>query len=227
MAAGLPGRVTGILNKLRYIARGNETGAVFSMRKLGIAVICVSLVWPMTASADIFSTKGKKRVFNTQTRVLDTRAKQQYNASVKLQPEKVHTPSKWDDAPAAGYSGKYKGRYLTVAKDSARRYGIPENLFLRLVQQESGWNPRARSHKGAIGLAQLMPGTAAYLGVDPHDPHQNLDGGARYLAEQYRTFKSWRLALAAYNAGPKAVTRYNGVPPYKETRNYVKVIWGQ
>ena len=72
-----------------------------------------------------------------------------------------------------------------------------------------------------------MPGTAAYLGVDANDPHQNLDGGARYLAEQYRTFKSWRLALAAYNAGPKAVEKYKGIPPYKETRNYVKIIYGQ
>lgn len=201
---------------------------VFSMRKLAIAVTAVSLVWPMAATADILSTKGKKRIFSSQTRVLDTRAKQQYNASVKLQPQKIHTPSKWDEAaPALGYNGKYKGQYLNVAKDSARRHGIPENLFLRLVQQESGWNPRAVSHKGAIGLAQLMPGTANYLGVDPNDPRQNLDGGARYLAEQYRTFKSWRLALAAYNAGPKAVQKYNGIPPYKETRNYVKIIYGQ
>ncbi|WP_152474710.1 lytic transglycosylase domain-containing protein [Roseovarius sp. THAF9] len=198
------------------------------MRKLAIAVTAVSLAWPMAATADILSTKGKKRIFSSQTRVLDTRAKQQYNASVKLQPQKIHTPSKWDEAaPALGYNGKYKGQYLNVAKDSARRHGIPENLFLRLVQQESGWNPRAKSHKGAIGLAQLMPGTANYLGVDPNDPRQNLDGGARYLAEQYRTFKSWRLALAAYNAGPKAVQKYNGIPPYKETRNYVKIIYGQ
>lgn len=122
----------------------------------------------MAATADILSTKGKQRVFSSQTRVLDTRAKQQYNASIRLQPQKVHTPSKWDDAaPAVGYSGKYKGQYLNVAKDSARRHGIPENLFLRLVQQESGWNPRAVSHKGAIGLAQLMPGTANYLGSIP------------------------------------------------------------
>ena len=71
-----------------------------------------------------------------------------------------------------------------------------------------------------------MPGTARRLGVDPHDPHQNLDGGARYLRQQYDTFGSWRLALAAYNAGPKAVAKHNGVPPYRETRNYVRVIWG-
>ncbi|NNU80768.1 lytic transglycosylase domain-containing protein [Halovulum dunhuangense] len=112
------------------------------------------------------------------------------------------------------------------ARAAAMRHGIPVDLFMALVTQESGWNPRAVSHKGAIGLAQLMPGTARILGVDPHDPLQNLDGGARYLAEQYRKFGSWRLALAAYNAGPQAVERYRGVPPYRETRNYVTAILG-
>ena len=71
-----------------------------------------------------------------------------------------------------------------------------------------------------------MPATARTLRVNPHDPLENLDGGARYLAEQYRTFRSWRLALAAYNAGPGAVQKYNGVPPYKETRGYVRAILG-
>ncbi len=113
-----------------------------------------------------------------------------------------------------------------MAKDAARRHGVPEDLFLRLVQQESGWKPSARSHKGAIGLAQLMPGTARKLNVDPHDPYENLDGGARYLALQFRDFGSWRLALAAYNAGPGAVQKYGGVPPYRETKNYVRKIWG-
>jgi soluble lytic murein transglycosylase-like protein len=63
--------------------------------------------------------------------------------------------------------------------------------------------------------------------VDADDPRQNLDGGAKYLRQQYDTFRSWPLALAAYNAGPKAVEKYNGIPPYKETQNYVKVIWGR
>jgi soluble lytic murein transglycosylase-like protein len=95
------------------------------------------------------------------------------------------------------------------------------------VRQESGWNPTARSHKGAIGLAQLMPGTARQLGVDPHDPEQNLRGGARYLAAQYRRFGSWRLALAAYNAGPGAVEKHGGVPPFRETQGYVVAILGR
>ena len=94
-------------------------------------------------------------------------------------------------------------------------------LFQALVWQESRFNPHAVSHKGAIGYAQLMPGTAAKLGVNPHDPMQNLDGGARYLLLQLQVFRSPLLALAAYNAGPGAVERYRGVPPYRETRDYV------
>jgi soluble lytic murein transglycosylase-like protein len=94
------------------------------------------------------------------------------------------------------------------------------------VQQESGWNSNAVSVKGALGLAQLMPATARSLGVDPHDINQNLDGGARYLRRQYETFGTWQLALAAYNAGPGAVQQYGGIPPYRETQNYVRVIWG-
>ncbi|MCL4142462.1 UNVERIFIED_CONTAM: hypothetical protein GTU68_060134 [Idotea baltica] len=113
-----------------------------------------------------------------------------------------------------------------MAEAAARKHGIPVDLFNRLVQQESNWNPRAKSHAGAIGLAQLMPFTAKSLGVNPRDPAQNLDGGARYLKQQYRKFGSWRLALAAYNAGPGAVEKYSGIPPYRETRNYVKKIMG-
>jgi soluble lytic murein transglycosylase-like protein len=113
-----------------------------------------------------------------------------------------------------------------MARQAARKHGVPEELFLRLVNQESRFNPKAKSHAGAIGLAQLMPGTARELGVDPHDPKQNLDGGARYLMEQYKEFGSWRLALAAYNAGPGAVKKHKGVPPYRETKDYVKKIWG-
>lgn len=114
--------------------------------------------------------------------------------------------------------------YAVMARAAAIKHNIPPDLFERLVKAESNWNPRAISPKGAIGLAQLMPFTARALGVDPRDPRQNLEGGARYLAQQYRRFGNWRLALAAYNAGPEAVEKYGGIPPFRETRNYVQKI---
>ncbi|WP_085791363.1 lytic transglycosylase domain-containing protein [Roseivivax jejudonensis] len=196
----------------------------------GVAALCALL--PVSVAADILSSQNRARLFSSQTRVLDGRAAQQYNNSVRLQPPEVVTPTKWGPEPGAAgttpeWRGRYRGEFLTVARTAARRHGIPEDLFLRLVQQESGWNPNAKSHKGALGLAQLMPQTAARMGVDPHDPNQNLDGGARYLKAQFDKFRSWPLALAAYNAGPGAVERYDGVPPYKETQNYVKIIWGR
>lgn len=113
----------------------------------------------------------------------------------------------------------------TLARLIARKHGIPENLFVSLVRHESGFNPRAVSRAGAMGLTQLMPGTARALGVkNPFDPVQNLEGGARYLKQQYNRFGRWDLALAAYNAGPGAVSRYGGIPPYKETQNYVRSV---
>lgn len=175
------------------------------------------------ADAQSLSTKNRRDIFKSQKNLLDTRASKQYSSSVRLQPPKVITPTKW---AAPKYSGKYKGQYLAMATSAAKRHGVPVDLFLRLVQQESGWNPGAVSHAGAVGLAQLMPGTARTLRVDPTDPKQNLEGGARYLKQQYRTFGTWQLALAAYNAGPGAVKKYGGVPPFKETKNYVKVITG-
>ncbi len=194
-------------------------------RWLLVATVVASLV-PMGAQADLFGSRQKQTLFKSQTRILDTRAKTQYNASVKLQPPKVEAPTKWGTGSIKPYRGRYRGPYVDMAKAAAQRHGVPVDLFLRLVQQESGWKVNARSHKGALGLAQLMPGTARLLRVNPHDPYENLEGGARYLKAQFRKFGSWRLALAAYNAGPGAVKKYGGVPPFRETRNYVKVIWG-
>ena len=114
-----------------------------------------------------------------------------------------------------------KNTIIQQAIKAARYHKIPSKLFVALIQQESSFNTNAVSPKGAIGLTQLMPETAKTLGVNPRIPIQNIDGGARYLASQYRKFKSWNLALAAYNAGPKNVEKYNGVPPYKETQEYV------
>ncbi|WP_299933552.1 lytic transglycosylase domain-containing protein [uncultured Pelagimonas sp.] len=200
--------------------------------RFGVVTTLVLGMTGQAALADVLSTKSRARLFSSQTSVLDTRASQQYNNSVRLKPPTVVTPTKYGDIPAGSegsvpkYRGRYNGEYAAMARAAARKHGIPEDLFLRLVKQESNFNPNAKSHAGAIGLAQLMPATAKSLGVNPKDPKQNLEGGARYLKMQYKKFKSWRLALAAYNAGPGAVTKYGGVPPYRETKNYVKKIWG-
>jgi soluble lytic murein transglycosylase-like protein len=198
-----------------------------AVRGIGLSVGLMAMAGG--ASADVLSTKNRLMVFSNQTKVLDNRASQQYKSSVRLQPPKVVTPTKWGpetDSDVPSYRGRYNGPFIDMARAAARQEGIPEDLFLRLVMQESRFDPKARSHKGAIGLAQLMPDTARLLGVDPHDPQQNLRGGARYLKQQYVKFGSWRLALAAYNAGPGAVLKHGGVPPFRETRNYVKKIWG-
>ncbi|MCC5976159.1 MAG: lytic transglycosylase domain-containing protein [Rubellimicrobium sp.] len=198
------------------------------MRLRGTVVVAVAACLGLTGAArsETISTMNRNALFSSQLRVLDGRAADQYNNSVRLQPPRVEAPLV-DTAAVPAFRGRYTGPYLALAREAARRHAIPEDLFLRLVQQESGWNDRAVSHKGAIGLAQLMPGTAQMLGVDPWDPVQNLEGGARYLRQQYNTFGRWDFALAAYNAGPGAVQQHGGIPPFAETRNYVQVIWGQ
>lgn len=122
-------------------------------------------------------------------------------------------------------SGPASGRYAPLINAAANQYGISPALVDAVMWQESRYNPKAVSSAGAIGLMQLMPGTARYLGVDPHDPWQNVFGGAAYLRKQLDRFgNNVPLALAAYNAGPEAVAKHGGIPPYAETRDYVSTI---
>ena len=112
-----------------------------------------------------------------------------------------------------------------IARREAKRQGVPVNLVLAVIRQESGGRPDAVSPAGAQGVMQLMPATAKALGVrDTSDPAQNIRGGVKYLRQQYDRFKSWKLALAAYNAGPGNVEKHGGVPPFPETRGYVKAV---
>jgi soluble lytic murein transglycosylase-like protein len=108
---------------------------------------------------------------------------------------------------------------------SAAHWNLDANVLAAIVTVESSWHTHAVSYAGAIGLGQLMPGTAATLGVNPRDPKQNLSGAARYLSSLMNTFGSnpdrYKLVFAAYNAGPKAVQKFGGVPPYYETQRYV------
>jgi soluble lytic murein transglycosylase-like protein len=165
--------------------------------------------------------QSRDEVFQRQANLIDGRLSQQYSRSDRLRP-----PSSRDDTTIPAFTGSYAGPYLDMARAAARRHSIPEDLYLRLIQQESGWNPHAVSEKGARGLAQLMPDTARMLAVDIDEPAENLEAGARYLAMMFERFGEWRLALAAYNAGPEKVVRHGGIPPYAETTHYVATILG-
>jgi hypothetical protein len=113
-----------------------------------------------------------------------------------------------------------------IAREAAAQYNLPVDVFLRLIQQESGFDPSAVSPKGALGPAQLMPDTAKELGVDPRNVRENIFGGAKYLSQQLSRFGQMPLALAAYNAGPTRVARLGRIPNIPETQNYVKSILG-
>jgi len=115
-----------------------------------------------------------------------------------------------------------------LVDQAATRHGVPAEFVHLVARAESAYNPKALSPKGAIGLMQLMPETAAHLKVDPHDPEQNAEGGVRLLKELLIRYQDHpdqlRRALAAYNAGEGAVAKYGGVPPYRETQQYVHKI---
>ena len=117
------------------------------------------------------------------------------------------------------------GDTTSLIKEAAARYQVDPRLVAAVAQTESGGNQEAVSPAGAVGVMQLMPETAAGLGVNPYDKRQNIEGGAKYLRQMMDTFGGdVQKAVAAYNAGPQAVKEYNGIPPYRETQDYVNKV---
>ena len=186
------------------------------MFRLLIVLIAVCLCWPHQASAQIYAWRDANGTLVLSDRKLDTTAQ---TFSVPGTPE-VRT-TRPPTAPVAG------ARFEGLVLEQASRQNLRSDLVRAVIQVESGFNPNARSPKGAMGLMQLMPATARALGVsDPYDPAQNVWGGTRYLRELLDRYDGdEELALAAYNAGPGAVDRYGQqVPPFRETRDYVRKI---
>ena len=141
-------------------------------------------------------------------------------------PSATPTTAAYDSATPAAASDDAGGAYAPLIEQAAARYGLDPSLLSGLIEQESGFDPTASSSAGALGLTQLMPATAASLGVgEPLNPAQSIEGGARYLSGLLHQFGgNTANALAAYNAGPGAVEQYGGVPPYPETQQYVAKV---
>ncbi|QGG96988.1 transglycosylase SLT domain-containing protein [Actinomarinicola tropica] len=140
-----------------------------------------------------------------------------------------YTPAAPVAAPAIGGAGWAptgggEAAFGDLFAAAGARHGIDPRILSAVARVESGYDPTAVSPAGARGLMQFMPATAAGMGIDPMDPAQAIDGAARYLTSQLRDFGSLELALAAYNAGPGAVRRHGGIPPYAETQNYVTKV---
>ncbi len=149
------------------------------------------------------------------------------SAAVNVDGEMIDVPEEAVANPVR-HAAQVPERYAAKIAELARRFDLSPSLLEAVVWQESRWRENAVSHAGARGLAQLMPGTARYLGVDPDDPLQNLEGGARYLREQLDRFDGdLEKALAAYNAGPGRVIKAGGIPNIRETRQYVAAIMGR
>lgn len=186
------------------------------MRIRSIVFVIAVALWPVQAFAQIYAWRDANGNLVLSDRRLDSSAKTYAVAG-----------SPAVRATKAALSPAAPGRYDELVRAHAERHNLRPDLVRAVIQVESAFNPRARSPKGAMGLMQLMPATALQLGVrNPYDPEDNIRGGTAYLRQLLDRYDgNEELALAAYNAGPGAVDRYGQrVPPYRETRAYVRKI---
>lgn len=146
------------------------------------------------------------------------------NYALPQYPTTASAPSKIEALNKAPQKASFSANLDYWIDKEAKRQNVSPELVKALVNVESGGKVQARSPKGALGLMQLMPSTARMLGVNPRNPQENLTGGIQYLKKMAQRFGDLDLSLAAYNAGPGAVEKYGGVPPYKETRDYIQKI---
>ena len=182
------------------------------VRSLLIASL-VTALFPATSAAQIFTTRDA-------------------NGTVVLSTGKVDRPTPVYQVPGApGYRvttdalPRNAEAFEDLVREHSQRQSLRPELVRAVIQVESGFNPSATSPKGAMGLMQLMPDTARQLGVsNAYDPEENIRGGTTYLRQLLNKFGNEQLALAAYNAGPGAVDKYDGVPPYRETKDYVRRV---
>ncbi len=199
-------------------------------RGMGRACLALLAVFALVAPAGagtVYFTDGRGMTVEDAWREGDLiHARLPGGGVVGLSPSRVARVHLDPPEPPVEEAAAERPQLEVMARDVARRYQMDEKLVTAVIHAESGFDPDAVSRVGAMGLMQLMPGTAADLQVaDPFDPAQNLDGGVRYLKWMLERFQGRvDLALAAYNAGPTAVERHGGIPPYRETRNYVSRV---
>jgi len=197
------------------------------MRRASILILLVAALSAPAARADYAVLRSGQRLHITSYELAGSRVRLVIDGGtvemaaddlVSVEPETIF--------PAPPALPAVEGRFATLIRNAAKKHGVDEKLIEHLIAVESNFNPRAVSRRQASGLMQLLPQTAArYSVANIFDPAQNIDAGTRYLKELLDRYRGdLKLALAAYNAGPEMVERYSGVPPFRETQNYVRQI---